>query len=110
MQQDEILAHDYRAALREFNKIKALEEKNLKAGIKLWKKEHKNATRGDVKTYEQNVTADWEARQTLKLEQFEKKEKQQREEEVSLLKTHHEFQTEKFMTSLGMEFFMNGGE
>lgn len=127
-----MLTHDNRSALREFNRVRMAEEKvyvssfqrsqtvnSVKLGIKQYKKDHKNVSKSDLRSYEVMVIGinsallpltwegDWEAKQALKLDEFNRQQAQQRDEEETMLRMHHENQMEKFLLSLGLVRFGN---
>lgn len=47
------------------------------------------------------AVGDWEAKQQVKLIEFQKKQKAQRDEEETMLRNHHDNQMERFLLALG---------
>eukprot|EP01126_Amoeba_proteus_P064086 TRINITY_DN8924_c0_g1_i2.p1 TRINITY_DN8924_c0_g1~~TRINITY_DN8924_c0_g1_i2.p1 ORF type:complete len:453 (+),score=124.37 TRINITY_DN8924_c0_g1_i2:46-1404(+) len=100
-QQDELLTYDHRTELRDFNKTKASEDKQLKQRIKQYKKENaKKLTKEELKSYEATSIYTWELAQAVKFDEFLKKQRAQRDEEESLLRVHHENQMERLCLNL----------
>lgn len=95
-QQQELLTSDYRSQLRDFNTKKGVDEKRLIAAVKEYKRDNKKKlSKAQQDSYGAQQKTLWDQEWAQKLAAFEKEQKEQREEEVSLLKAHHASQTER---------------
>lgn len=104
-QQQELLASDHKTQLRDFNAKKATDEKRLLQVVKDYKKDNrKKLSKAEQEAYGVKVKIDWDKEWALKLAAFLKDQKEQKEEEESLLKVHHTTQTERLKASCDEQF------
>jgi len=95
-QQQDLLASDHKSQLRDFNAQKQADEKRLIATIKDYKKDNrKKFSKAQLEAYGVQQKNIWDAEWNEKLEAFKKEQKEQKDEEESLLKAHHATQTER---------------
>lgn len=95
-QQQDLLASDHKTHLRDFNQKKANDEKRLLNTVKEYKKENKKKMqKAQLEAYGVQQKIQWDTEWTHKLSAFLKEQKEQKEEEESLLKAHHASQTER---------------
>jgi len=95
-QQQDLLASDHKTHLRDFNQKKANDEKRLINAVKEYKKDNKKKLqKAQLEAYGVQQKILWDTEWTHKLSAFLKEQKEQKEEEESLLKAHHASQTER---------------
>jgi len=95
-QQQDLLASDHKTQQRDLNTKKAADEKRLQNAVKEYKKDNKKKlSKAQAESYAVQQKTAWEAEWQQKFIAFMKEQKDQKEEEESLLKAHHASQTEK---------------
>jgi hypothetical protein len=95
-QQQDLLTSDHKTQIRDFNTKKAADEKRLQNAVKDYKKDNrKKLSKAQQESYGVQQKTLWDNEWAQKLSAFVKEQKDQKEEEESLLKAHHASQTER---------------